>query len=137
MKKIPVGLLIFKVLSAAMAVLFIFWAYYQFNDPDSFRWIMVYGIAAIMSLLAIPNRLPATLPLVLGGVCILWAAYLSTQFTYEPPLVLIEEWREMMGLIVVLGWMGVLAWSSHRMYRLQTFIREQVLAKSSSGSTGL
>jgi hypothetical protein len=137
MKAFSAGELILKTTSATMTILFTFWASYQINDPDSFLWMLVYGAAAALSLLYVVNRLRTIIPLILGGVCLLWAGYLSTQITYEPPLVAIEEWREMMGLLIVFAWMGLLTWRSRQSNRLQTYIREKVLAKSSSGGTDL
>lgn len=93
-----------------MVLLFIVWAYYQVNDQDSTLWVLVYLVGAVISALYPLNRLPAILPAVYGGICLIWAAYLSAQFTWAPPLVLIEEWREMMGLLIIGIWMGVLAW---------------------------
>ena len=83
MKKMPVSQLILKVFSAAMTVLFIFWTYYQFNDADSLRWVVVYGVAGIMSLLFILNRLTTTLPLVppapawRNSVALTWFAFVK------------------------------------------------------------
>lgn len=97
-----------------MALLFIFWAAFQYNDPDPFLWILVYGLASLASVLFLIKRLPLAFPLAfcLIGVC--WGIYLSTVITYEPPLIAIEEWREMMGLVVISSWMGFLSWTLHR-----------------------
>ncbi len=35
-----------------LSVLFLLFAYFQFNDPDALRWILVYGLAAIIMGLA-------------------------------------------------------------------------------------
>ncbi len=93
-----------------MTLLFLVWAYYQLNDSDALLWVMVYLVAVASCVLYIVDRLPAIVPVVYGGLCVLWAAYLSVQFTWAPPLVLIEQWREMMGLLIIAVWMGVLAW---------------------------
>ncbi len=100
-----------KWVSGAMALLFIFWAAFQYNDPDPFMWVFVYGLASLASVLFLIKRLPLAFPLAfcLIGVC--WAIYLSTVITYEPPLIAIEEWREMMGLVVISSWMGFLTWT--------------------------
>lgn len=103
-----------KITSAIMAVLFIAWAAFQYNDPDPFLWILVYGIAALVSVLFLIKRLPLALPVSFFAIGLIWALYLSTQITYEPPLIAIEEWREMMGLVVICIWMGVLGWTLYR-----------------------
>ena len=97
-----------------MALLFISWAVFQYNDPDPFLWIFVYGLAALASVLFLIKRLPLAFPLVYGIIGLGWAIYLSTLITYTPPLVGIEEWREMMGLVVASAWMGLLAWVLYR-----------------------
>jgi len=35
-----------------LSLLFVLFAYFQFNDPDSLRWILLYGFAAIIMGLA-------------------------------------------------------------------------------------
>ena len=99
-----------KIVSAGMTLLFIAWAYYQYNDPDPFVWILVYGVAALTSVLFLIQRLPLAFTMGYFVVCAAWALYTSTQVTYGPPLIQIEEWREMMGLVIVCIWMGVLSW---------------------------
>lgn len=110
MKNFTTGQIILSVVSLAMTILFGFWSYYQMNDVDSFRWIVIYGVAGVISLISVANLLPAILPIIVGSFCLGWALYLSTQITYGAPLITIEEWREMMGLLVIAGWMGILAW---------------------------
>ena len=101
---------VMKLVSAGMALLFIAWAAFQYNDPDPFLWILVYGLAALVSVLYLIKRLPAALPIVFCTACLIWAIILATRITFEPPLIEIEEWREMMGLIVIATWMGLLSW---------------------------
>lgn len=97
-----------------MALLFISWAAFQYNDPDPFLWILVYALAALASVLFLIKRLPVAFPFIFCVAGVVWAIYLSTVITYEPPLIGIEEWREMMGLIFISSWMGVLTWVLHR-----------------------
>ena len=103
-----------KWVSGGMAILFISWAAFQYNDPDPFMWILVYGLASLASVLFLINRLPLVFPLVFCVTGVIWAVYLSTVITYEPPLIGIEAWREMMGLIVISSWMGLLTWLLNR-----------------------
>ena len=114
MKASSTGQNIVKGLSAGMAVLFAVWAYYQWNDPDSIPWVAIYAAASIVSLVFVTGKLPLAAPSIIGSVSVLWAAYLATQITYGPPLIAIEEWREMMGLVVVVVWMGVLLLALYR-----------------------
>ena len=100
---------IMKLVSAGMALLFIAWAAFQYNDPDPFLWILVYGMAALVSVLFLIKRLPLLYPVVFCLVGVVWGIYLSTRITYGPALIEIEEWREMIGLFAVSAWMAVLA----------------------------
>lgn len=120
-----------KFISAALAILFIAWAAFQYNDPDPFLWILVYGLAALASVLFLVNRLPLSFPLSYLIICVVWAVFLSTQITYQelsvavreceeemdffvavcswiPRQITSEYWREMMGLVTIAVWMGVL-----------------------------
>ena len=99
-----------KIVSAGMALLFIAWAAFQYNDPDPFVWILVYGLAALVSVLYLIRRLPVAFPAILGIICLGWGVYLSTRIEYVSPLIQIEEWREMMGLLIITAWMGLLTW---------------------------
>jgi hypothetical protein len=56
-----------------MAVLFAFAAAVQYNDPDPLRWIAVYGVATLASVLALAGRLPRLLPALVGLGALVWA----------------------------------------------------------------
>ena len=55
-----------KVLGFVFAALFIWAAAVQYNDPDSLRWYLIYGVAALASILFALDRLK-----------LLWALLLS------------------------------------------------------------
>jgi uncharacterized membrane protein len=103
-----------------MAVLFGIAAALQYNDPDPFRWMAIYGLAGLACLLALAGRLPRTAAVVIGLAALVWAATLapgvvgrvsfwelfeSLAMKSEP----VEEAREMGGLFLVAAWMAVLA----------------------------
>ena len=121
-----------KIVSAAMAVLFIAWAAFQYNDPDPFLWILVYGIAALASILFLVNRLHVAFPMSFAILGIIWAMVLLSQAEYMelsaaveqckiemasitaicswiPQKLMSEKWREMGGLLFVSSWMAILA----------------------------
>lgn len=121
-----------KIISAAMALLFIAWAVFQYNDPDPFIWILVYGIAALASILFLVNRLPFPVPMGFLVIGVIWAMILLSQAEYPelsvaieqckeemssmlavcswiPQKLMSEKWREMGGLLFVSSWMGILA----------------------------
>ncbi len=97
-----------KVWSAGMALLFIVWAYYQHNDPDPFLWILVYAVAALASVLFLIQRLPLIFSAGYLAICGTWALYLLTQLSGDLSIYSNEILREMVGLVVICIWMGVL-----------------------------
>jgi hypothetical protein len=44
-----------KVLNFVLAVLFLFFAFLQVNDPDPLLWILIYGFMAVLAVLAMFN----------------------------------------------------------------------------------
>ena len=124
-------MIVMKISSALMALLFIAWAAFQYNDPDPFVWIVVYGLAALASILFLINRLKIYFPLGFLAIGIVWAIILYTQAEYLdletatrecelemgsflsvcewiPQKLTSEKWREMGGLIFISAWMGIL-----------------------------
>ena len=97
-----------RIANLVMLVLFLFWAGFQYNDPDGLVWMGVYGAAAIACVLYMMGRLPRTLALLYMGLCFVWAAVLwiaviaSWEFFFE------ERGREAMGLMICGIWMIVL-----------------------------
>lgn len=62
-----------KIIHAALAALFVLFAYFQLNDPDPERWVTVYGMVAGLSLL---HGFWKPLPYVtfaLMCLCLFWA----------------------------------------------------------------
>ncbi len=59
-----------------MAALFGVCVALQYNDPDPVIWMAIYGAGMLVSL-ALPSKKPAaTLGIVVGLVCAMWAGYL-------------------------------------------------------------
>jgi len=108
-----------------IAALFVFAALVQYNDPDPLRWMAIYLAAAAACVLALLRRLPRWLPTVVGLAALAWAATLAPQVlgrvgmgemveAWEMKDARVEEGREMYGLLVVAGWMAVLALAGRR-----------------------
>ena len=105
-------------LNALFAVLFLFGAAVQYNDPDPARWIAIYLAAAIVSALAALGRASRVTALVVGGVALAWALTLVPRVwgrVRAPELVAdwemkderVEEGREMYGLLIIVAAMGL------------------------------
>ena len=85
----------------------------------------IYLAAAAACALAVLRRLPRWLPIVVGLAALAWAATLSPHVlgrvgmgemvqAWEMKDVRVEEGREMYGLLIVAGWMMVLALAGWR-----------------------
>ena len=111
-----------------MALLFLFGAAVQLNDPDPLRWMAIYIAAAFACALGAARRLPRWLPLMILAVALIWGASLAPrafpnvrifemfagwQMTNQR----IEEAREMYGLLLIAIYMVVLAAVSRRAAR--------------------
>lgn len=108
-----------RVSTVVMSLLFLLALVAQYNDPDPLRWMAIYGAAAAAGLLLLGGRLPRWLPVVVGLVALVWATALAPGVVgrvapgdlfreVTMASAAIEEAREMVGLLIVAGWMLVL-----------------------------
>ncbi|HEU5079268.1 MAG TPA: transmembrane 220 family protein [Opitutaceae bacterium] len=115
----------YRVFNGLFALLFLYSASLQFNDPDPLRWIVIYGAAAIPCLLAVWNKLNWRLPALIAAVALVWAA------THVPHVAkfgqlghMFDHWkmenedvvygRELFGLLIVAGWMLFLTFAERK-----------------------
>ena len=114
-----------RALTIVMMLLFSFAVVVQYNDPDPFRWIAMYGAAVVACVLALAGRMQRWLPIVIAVVAIGWAALLLPDVLgVVNPLDMFDEFemksepieiaREGFGLLIVAAWMIVLAALSRR-----------------------
>ncbi|HYF68491.1 MAG TPA: transmembrane 220 family protein [Ohtaekwangia sp.] len=61
-----------KILNFILCVLFLVFAFVQVNDPDPFIWIIIYGIMAVLAVMAMFNYFQRKL---LIALLIIYAAY--------------------------------------------------------------
>jgi hypothetical protein len=107
------------VANVVAVVVFLFFAALQVNDPDPWLWIPIYLAPALASALALAGRLPRWLPYAIGGAAVLGSiplffagrgadlhAVLTDMAMHAAG---VEEAREGLGLLIVAGWMAVLA----------------------------
>lgn len=88
------------VVAAAGFAFFVYCTVVQHNDPDAGVWLVTYGLTAVLFALGVVGVGPRWPAGVLGGVCVLWAAWLSTHGGFSGPVLVTEEGREMLGLLV-------------------------------------
>jgi len=90
-------------------VVFLACVAFQYNDPDPLIWMAIYGLAAAFCFLAVRGRQPRLPAAVIAAVAITWASTLAIRVIGKQPLFDSEEGREMLGLILVGVWTGLLA----------------------------
>ena len=98
--------LLFKILGYLFAVLFTVGAALQYNDPDALVWVIIYGIAATVSLLFAINKIGYILPLVLGVLAFVDFIYLyPSDFQgfdlNDGDIATVELGREAFGLLII------------------------------------
>lgn len=110
---------LFKPLNYVMLAMFLFSLAVQYNDPDPWVWMTIYGLAAVACLLA--NKQPSQWWLS-GGLLLItagWAATIAPRVlghvafgelfeAWEMKDLRVEEAREFGGLLIVAVWMLVL-----------------------------
>jgi len=111
--------LVWRLLNVLMALLFVFAAALQYNDPDPIRWAAIYLAAGLPCALAARGKPVSWLPLVVGLLSLAWAVtYLVRGVPSVSPLHMFDEWemknqqvvetRELFGLLIATVWMAAL-----------------------------
>jgi hypothetical protein len=113
-----------RYLNILMAIIFVLFAALQYNDPDPYIWIPIYGYAATLCYLAFKGRRLSIAYLAGILVCLVYAIYLFTDKngvvswarehdaenlvqTMKATKPWIEESREFGGLLIVIVTLGV------------------------------
>ncbi len=108
-----------KIISGLLFLLFASFAALQYNDPDPWLWIIIYGIVAISCLLRVFNAGQRRINLIIIGILGVFSLvyipgfyeWLTTpdkgeifgEMVYEKPY--IEETREFIGLMMAIAGM--------------------------------
>lgn len=97
---------LFKIIAIVFGILCLVSAGLQYNDPDPWVWIIIWGVAGIISLGYAFRRITFPIP-VIGGI----AALIGFFYTYpekfegftigEGDIKNIEEGREAFGLLII------------------------------------
>ena len=121
--------MVFRIMSAVIAVFFAFAAAVQYNDPDPSIWMLLYGVASVLSAGgvvcgSVPMRAAVTMSivalvmaLIIGSRVYGKAAFPEIFQGWEMKSPTSEALREASGLLIVSIWMVVLsmqAWWDRR-----------------------
>ena len=74
-----------KIFNGILTLLFILCAAVQFNDPDPYYWIAIYGTVAVISGFAVVGKYVKNVILTVIVICIIW------MFTLIPGVI---DWIE-------------------------------------------
>jgi hypothetical protein len=99
----------FDVAAVSMTLFFIYALVMQYNDPDPYLWMPVYGAAALLSVLSIRKkrvRVPAAI-LAIGALAV--AFWYLPRVAGKQDLFDSEEGREMLGLFITGVWSAILS----------------------------
>lgn len=111
---------LWNAINAVMLVAFLFSIAVQYNDPDPIRWITIYGLAAVACVFDMRRRHRWIFPAAIAVIALAWAIVIEPHVagrvhlpelfeSFEMKDDTVEQAREMGGLMIVAGWMIVLA----------------------------
>jgi hypothetical protein len=100
---------LWRLANGILFVVFLACVAFQYNDPDPLRWMAIYGLAAACCALALRGRPPRLPAAVIAVAAIAWASTLAVRVIGKQSLLDSEEGREMLGLVLVGVWTGLLA----------------------------
>ena len=111
---------IFTISNYFVALLFIFAAAVQYNDPDSIRWIALYTSAALACIYWLFGSYQRWVCGVVLLICVIWLITIIVDLktlslnladlvsSLEMKNETIEQYREIGGLILIAIWMSIL-----------------------------
>lgn len=119
---------IWRTANTAMLLAFAASVVVQLNDPDPWRWVVMYGVAGVACLLAFRSTSGPVLPAVVALVALAWAVWLAPAVlgnvgfgelfeAFEMKDARVEVGREFGGLLIIVAWMAILAVSARRRRR--------------------
>lgn len=99
----------------------------QFNDPDPWRWVVVYALGAAACVQELLRRGSWRLPALATAITVAWAATIVPRAMgvgfgemveeFEMKDLRIEEAREMWGLLIIAGWCALVAMAAWQRQR--------------------
>ncbi len=116
--------MIVRILNYGFILIFALAAAVQYNDKDPLFWIFVYGVACMLSLLFVFNKVHKLVLISLAVICGIWAMFIIPELTLngfkhmfgdlEMMQSGVEETREFLGLLIICGWMITLSMSTQK-----------------------
>lgn len=118
----------FRSVAWLMTALYLVSVALQYNDPDPIRWMLIYGAAAVASAMLPLRRWAIPLSFVVAAAALVWAAILTPEIWGRVGFSdmwlkmsekggAVEVEREIGGLVIVVGWLGIGALLRRRQLR--------------------
>lgn len=106
------------VLNIAFLLAFFTAVVLQYNDPDPVIWGLAYFGAFLLCWGFLLGRFYYVAGAMVSVTYAAIAIALCRQFSWDPPLIEIELFREAMGLFIAAGWLAILSICSFRSEKL-------------------
>ena len=108
-----------------MLLMFVFSVIVQYNDPDPWLWMLVYGVAAVVCARELMGKTRWEAAAAVGIIAFIWAGTISPRVIgvvpfasmfeeFEMKNAQVEESREMYGLLLITLWMLAVAFVARR-----------------------
>ncbi len=95
----------FPILNTVMLGLLVAAIALQYNDPDPYLWMPIYGLGALWSAMFLLNKeLPRLAVRLFSGLCLLGAAYLVIRVLSQEEPAAVEQFSELGGLLITSVW---------------------------------
>ena len=102
-----------KILRCALSTILLVFAGLQFNDPDPWRWVLLYGLVAVLGMVGSTTQNPGRVLISVVYLCVAWWRFpevyhgVGEMDEYTPE---IEQARESIGLLIASGINGINVW---------------------------
>ena|SRR6185369_11151010 len=115
------------IINVLFIAMFLMSVVVQYNDPDPVRWMAIYGLALFACILELTRTPRWSFPAGIGLIALSWASSIMPKVhgvrigdlfqQWEMKNEMVEQAREMGGLLIVSAWMIVLTVSAFRRAR--------------------
>src|SRR5262245_32475476 len=122
--------ILWLAINGLFLAMFLFSVAVQYNDPDPVQWMAIYGFAVLACVLEFRKNVRWSFPAGIGLIAVSWAATIAKNVhgvrlgdlfqEFEMKNEMIEQAREMGGLLIVGFWMFILAFVAARRGRKLT-----------------
>ena len=108
-----------RIACIILAVLFVLFTYWQFNDLEQYNtewwqgWVLTYALCAVVSAISFWKALPRWFYAAVAIISLLIAAYWSLGIEWHKTVLYNEtnpSGNESGGLLIIALWFGILAW---------------------------